>query len=195
MYEALHFLLPQLESHTPYCMYWHTAQLLSLFLPMTIPPTKSLHITAVISLHCIWSRNICCLEPQFFYCPPAVSPLSHFPTLTLKGNPWLVLAGLRLVLAGLYWQYTGLWVQTRDSSGSTLRWAVLSLLNISEVKLLPFSNKLMHQHVLQAHWMTDKLMHLFICHPMGLQHSGLCSFWGDLHWTCLYDIISWSLRT
>lgn len=87
--------------YTPQLLSLSFSQRLSLYQDPNTPPQSYLCIVYD-------PQNIFVLlflEPQFFYCPPPVSPLSHFPTWLSREISWLVLAGLKLVLAGLYWQY------------------------------------------------------------------------------------------
>lgn len=103
----------------------HTAQLLPLSVsqwlslhqdPTTLPQSylRIVYDPKTFLSYCFWNRSSSIV--------PLLSVHCHTFQLWLSREiSWLVLAGLKLVLAGLYWQYTGPGVQTRDVSCSTLR--------------------------------------------------------------------------
>lgn len=126
IYEALHFVPAQLDSHT---------RLLPLSFSrwLSLPP-RSQRTTAGEPLHCVWSPKHFCpivsgtavllLSPD---CQSVVAR-SNFDSqekfLGLSWHDW-----------SLCWQdctgsVTGLWVQTGDVSRNPLRWAVLSPENL-----------------------------------------------------------------
>lgn len=126
---ALHFVLTQPDVHAPPTY----SDVLCCFSPLLspdaysstkIPPHRCSHISAL------------CIIPKHFFCPivsgATVLLLSlHCDTFQLKLSReicWLVLARLKLVLARLYWQYTGLGVQTRDIISAVHKGGLFNLL-------------------------------------------------------------------
>lgn len=92
----------------------------SVYLPMVTPPKDP--TTPPQSYLCIVydPQNIFVLlflEPQFFYCPPTVSPLSHFPTLALKRN---VLACFGRIKACVGRIFLAVWLDYKFKLGTFL---------------------------------------------------------------------------